>query len=245
MSDVGPPPPASFPLVGDGGTDAVRYGPLVADERELRLLANVSGRRLLLLGTGAGQAAVCLAAGGARVIAVDPDEASVAATRARCAADGYSVDVRSAGLSELAFVRADTIDVALSVFALTEVADLARVFRQVHRVLRPDAPIVLSLPHPLLHVVSDGPDGPTVTGGYGASTPTPWTWDGHRGRDHHHTIEAVTMALVRAAFRPDALHELRPAAANRARPVGPDRWWQPGLAQLPAVLVVRARKVGL
>jgi SAM-dependent methyltransferase len=240
VTDVAPRPLASFPLAGEDWGGVVRYGPLVDDERTLRLLPTVAGRRVLLLGAGAGQAATVLAGGGARVIAVDPSAPAVQATLQRCAADGRSADVRHCGLSELAFVRAETIDLALSVFALSEVADLTRVFRQVHRVLRPDAPIVLSLPHPVLSVLDDGRAGGGWRGVYGESAPTPWSADGVSGTDHHHTTEAVTTALSRAAFALDVLSEPR-----GRRPARPDPWWRPALAHLPAVLIVRARKVGL
>ena len=53
------------------------------------------------------------------------------------------------------------------------------------------------------------------------------------------------MALVRTAFRPDVLLELRAEEPPTGRADGAGRWWRPALAHLPMVLVVRARKVGL
>ncbi|HKE75599.1 MAG TPA: methyltransferase domain-containing protein, partial [Acidimicrobiales bacterium] len=74
-----------FSLAGAAGAtldaDAVRYGPGLPPESELRLLGHVDGRRVLDLGCGAGSGAVALAKAGARVIAVDDDEASLSDTR--------------------------------------------------------------------------------------------------------------------------------------------------------------------
>ena len=43
--------------------------------------------------------------------------------------------------------------VAISVMALGSVDDLARVFRQVHRVLKPEAPLVCSVTHPAFAMI--------------------------------------------------------------------------------------------
>jgi SAM-dependent methyltransferase len=119
----------------------------VTDE-ELRLLGNVTGRRVLQLGCADPTAAIAVAAQGAHVIAVvdgldELDGARRAAERAE-----QHVELHHGDLADLAFIRADTVDAAFSEGALRAVEDLDRVFRQVHRVLRTDAPLVLVLPHP-------------------------------------------------------------------------------------------------
>jgi SAM-dependent methyltransferase len=228
-----------FPWDGGDWGGVMRFGPLVADERELRLIGNPAGRRVLLLGCGAGQAPATLAAAGARVIAVDPSPDAVEATRRHSAAKGLAVEVQERDLAELAFVRAETIDVALSLLTLSRVADLGRVFRQVHRVLRADAPIVVSLRHPVLATVDAGAgrglDTVAVARPYGEPA-IPANGAGQTIRAH--TIEVVVTALTRVGFRLDTLLELmaRPAASA---------YWQPAMQRLPAVLVVRARKTGL
>ncbi|MPY93526.1 MAG: methyltransferase domain-containing protein [Acidimicrobiia bacterium] len=252
-----PRPLASFGLEGDDWGGVVRYGPLVPDERDVRLLGTVAAKRVLLLGTGGGQAAAALAGAGAKVIAVEPSDAGVAHVRQYCAARGVSVEVHHRDLAELAFVRADTVDVALSVLSLAAVADLGRVFRQVHRVLRSEAPLVLSLPHPttsLLQVVPPGGDtgdagapgggaSATVTmrRGYTESQPLRWSLDAgpSEGEDHTHTIEGTFTALTRANFRVDTLLEPLARPGGRQSP-----YWVPAMDHLPAVLLVRARKLG-
>jgi SAM-dependent methyltransferase len=123
------------------------------EEEELRLLGNVSGKRILQLGCREPSTAIALASQGAHVIAVvdDRDERD----RARRAVDDAEakVELHDGDLADLAFIRADTIDAALSQDSLRGVADLDRVFRQVHRVLRADAPLLVSFPHPIADVV--------------------------------------------------------------------------------------------
>ncbi|MFN0029083.1 MAG: class I SAM-dependent methyltransferase [Acidimicrobiales bacterium] len=195
--------------------ETVRYGPAVADETKLKLLGQLSGKRLLLLGCGRGQVVIETARRGAKVIGFEPDEALLAEARAHCRDAGLPAELYQRDLAELASIRADTVDLVLSVLQLAGVADLMRVFRQAHRVLRAEAPLVLSLPHPVR------------TQAAGGRFPLPWSGHGHHGIDHGHGIESVFTALIRTGFRVDNLMELHDGADS-----------------LPAVLLLRARRTG-
>jgi SAM-dependent methyltransferase len=229
---------ATFPLDGADWSGGVRYGPHGPDERRARLLGNVGGRRVLVLGGGAGQLPVTLASQGARVIVVEPDPTCAELVRNRALDTGAHVELHQRDPAELAFVRADTIDVVVSVISLTRAADLARLFRQVHRVLRHDAPMVLSLPHPVLALV-DGPAGRSYCGG----EPRPHRVNTPRGEvqvtEHPHTVETLVTALTRTNFALDAVSE------TLAEPgPGEGLYWSESYRAIPTVLVVRARRLG-
>jgi SAM-dependent methyltransferase len=152
----------------------------VSASEHVRLIGHVAGKRVLELGCGPGSAAVDLALQGAKVIAVDTDEGRLAAVRRAAEGAETKVELHHGDVADLAFLRADTIDAVFSDLVLAEVPDLPRVFRQAHRILRPEAPLVFSLPHP-------------GTGG-----------DAGGGR----SISDVFMALIRTNFRVD--HMLEP-----------------------------------
>lgn len=161
------------------------------DQIAHRLLGPLPGRRILDLGCAGGAAAVTFARGGATVLAVDSSLAAVEATRALAEREEVRFEVHHADLAELAFLRADSIDAAYSEGALAEVTDLARVFRQVHRVLRQGAPFVIGLPHPFAaHVPA--PAVPTLED---AARPTV------------RSFSEIFTELVRAGFRVDTLLE--------------------------------------
>jgi len=233
--------PAAFPVGADLGTDTVAYGPDAPTEADLRLLGDPAGKRILLLGTHDGHAAVALARRGARVIAIEPSARHVDEARWRFNQEGVAIELHHGDLAGLASVRADAIDVALSVHALSAVDDLARVFRQVHRVLRPDAPFVFSLPHPAFALLDpDGPDPLRVRRRYWDDTPRTWSVDDHDGADRTPTIATLFTALSRANFRVDVL--LEPAPSD----TGPrSRYWSDAMTWVPSTLIVRARKQGL
>jgi SAM-dependent methyltransferase len=220
-------------------SDVLRYGPGLPPESELKLLGHVDGRRILDLGCGRGASAVALARAGARVIAVDEDAANVASTRDRAEREDVKVEIHHGPLPELAFVRADTIDAAVSVYGLAAVDDLDRVFRQVHRVLKPERPIVFSLPHPAFTMLDPAGGEPVLRRSWWDASPVTWPAAGGRGESHRpHTLGGLFASLGRANFRVDALADPEPDRASC-----PEDSWSDAMRWVPPTLIVRARKV--
>lgn len=219
--------------------DAVTYGPDIPREGELRLLGDLSGKRVLDLGCGAGRNAIAVSRGGARTIAVDPDADNVAAARAAIDAADVKVELHQAPLAELAFLRADTIDAALSVWSLTRTEDLGRVFRQVHRVLRTERPYVIALPHPAFALLDPGDPDPLRIR-RSAFDVTPFGPGDPRAGTYARSFGALFTELGRAGFRVDQVLEPAPATAGARSP-----HWSSAMERVPATLIIRARKEGI
>ncbi len=143
--------------------DVLRYGPGLPDERELRLCGEVAGRRTLLLGCPDPGAVVALARQGARVVVVDPSPRHLEDARKQADAAEIRAEWRQADFADVAFLAPASVDLVVSPGALGEVADLTRVFRQVHRILRPEAALVLALPHPSRRRLAGQVPAPTVS----------------------------------------------------------------------------------
>ena len=132
-------------------------------------------------------------------------------------------------------------------------------FRQVHRVLAPGGPIVMSLPHPAYAMVDPSsahpvvvdrpyfgpiglnrdrdPAGPPSDGTPGDHPPA--TDSEETPRRGARTIAAVFTSLTRAKFRVDTILEPQPERA------GPrSKQWSEAMAWVPATLIIRARKEG-
>jgi ubiquinone/menaquinone biosynthesis C-methylase UbiE len=182
----------AWPGWSDRPLDAVHYGPGVPTETSLRLLGALDGKRVLELGCGDGRTAVAMAKQGARVIAVDDSSDQVGRARRLCDDEDVKVELHQSDLAELAFVRANSIDAVVCVYALAAVDDVNRVFRQVHRVLRRDAPLVFSVPHPV-SLALDAADPPV--------------WRHSYFNAGARTISGLFTALIRANFRVDTLLE--------------------------------------
>jgi SAM-dependent methyltransferase len=194
---------------------AITYGPDVPDDDELRLCGDVQGRRVVELGAGPGSNAVEFAARGAKTMAVDPSAEHIAAARRAADAAEVHVEFHQADLADLGFATSASVDLAFSNGALGAVDDLPRVFRQVHRVLKPGSALVFSVPHPMASMLEGGEV--VLRKPYWATAAR--------------TVSDVFTALSRANFHVDVLAEPPPVDHPNA--------------MVPAALVVRARKLGV
>lgn len=232
---------AASPLGDQLPTDAAVYGAAIPAEPTLRLLGSLEGKRVLDLGCGAGHASVAFAAQGAKVMAVDPSPVQVAATRQAAEQAEVRVELHQADLAELAFLRKDTLDLVFSAYALTEIDDLNRVFRQVHRVLKPEAPLVFSVPHPAFAMLDPtAPDPLRIQRPYHAVRPQRWDRGDEAVTDRPRTLAEIFVSLTRANFRVDTLLEPPPTDDTHR---GSD--WAEVMAWVPPTLILRARKEGI
>src|ERR1700722_4604075 len=160
-------------------TTVVHYGPDIPTEVELRLLGDLRGKRVLELGCGGAQCSIAFAKAGATAIGVDFSAEQLAFARRLAEREEVRLDLRHGDLADLAFLRADSIDLAFSAYAFGYVEDLNRVFRQVHRVLKVGAPLVFSLPHPAYDMIDDDADPALlVRRSYFDRTPIDYKWAG-------------------------------------------------------------------
>lgn len=230
---------SSYLADGDDWGGTFRYGPHTPDERTVRLLGPLAGKRVLLLGCGAGQPVRTLTRAGAKVITVEPSAIAAQAARQSCATGGVLAEIHQHDLAELAFVRADTIDLVVSPLALAGTDDLIRVFRQLHRVLKSDSAVVASLPHPFLAALEDQAAQSVLTRSYWPVAPRGWQVNGIDGLEYAHRFEDIFVALSRTNFRVDTLLEPQAVPSDDASP-----FWRPALAMVPPVMIFRARKIG-
>ena len=221
-------------------TATAHYGPDIPTEAELRLLGDLKGRRVLELGCGAAQSSIAFARSGATAIGVDVSAAQLEHGRRLAEQAEVRVELRQGDMADLAFLRADSIDLAFSSYAFQYVEDLNRVFRQVHRVLRVGAPLVFSLPHPAYSVLGEQSGiPPRVERSYFDRSPERYEWDGVTFTAHHHTFADLYMGLSRSSYRVDLVLEPEPIAG------APRSWfWNEAMEWVPRTLIVRARKEG-
>jgi SAM-dependent methyltransferase len=220
--------------------DHVRYGPDGPSEADVRLLGDVAGKRVLDLGCGLGQASIALEHRGAHAIALDSSAGMLAEARRLAEEQDVTVEWHHSDLADLAFLRAESVDAAVCIDAFPEVEDADRLFRQVHRVLRPGAAFVCSYEHPMRACL--GRDVPTAQGGLALGRlvversyfdPAPVVVRRH---DVEITVWPRTLAEVfagfhRAGYRVDVLLEPEPFDAGTDPAV-------------PGIVVWRARKEG-
>ncbi len=240
------------------GSDIAGYGPDIPDESQLRLLGDLKGRRILDLGCGGGHCSVAFAKAGAAVIGLDASKVQLGHARRLAESCEVRLELRHGDVADLAYLRADSIDVAFSAYAFGYVSDLSRVFRQVHRVLKVGAPLVFSLPHPAWTMIDPGSgpvsapaapgpgdgagsggDAPVVRRSYFDRRPMVYQSGGASFTEHHHSFAELYMGLSRASYKVDAVLEPEPVpGAHRSAA------WRPAQTMIPRTLIIRARKEG-
>jgi SAM-dependent methyltransferase len=198
---------------------SVWFGDGVADDGELRLCGDVTGKRTIELGLsptpeGVPANAVVLAHAGAKAIAVDPRADAIATIRHQAEAGEVRVECHQSELADLGFATSGSVDLVLAAHTLDDVDDLPRLLRQVHRVLRPDAAFVMSITHPVAAMFDPGVAAPARP--YGSSV---------------RSIAELFASYERSNFRIDVVHELGPVGVRRP--------------MVPNMLIVRARKLGV
>jgi SAM-dependent methyltransferase len=142
-------------------TASITYGPpAIPDELELRLCGDVSdGKRAVELGVSEWFNSIEFARAGAKAIAVDPDADVIAEVRRRADEAEVTVQCVQGDLADLGDITSATVEVVVAAERLGDVDDLGRVLRQVHRILKPSMPLVISLPHPFADVADGRPYG--------------------------------------------------------------------------------------
>ena len=222
-------------------TDVAHYGPDIGTEADFRLLGNLEGKRVLELGCGGAQCSIAFAKQGAHAIGVDFSSEQLAFAKRLCDKEGVKVELHEGDLADLAFVRADSIDLVFSAYAFGYVEDLNRVFRQVHRVLKTESPLVFSVPHPAYDMIDDDAEDPLlIRRSYFDRSAIDYEFGGIPFTDYHHTVSDLFTGLARTNFRVDTILEPEPGSP------GPRSWfWREPFKYVPRTLIIGARKEGL
>ena len=130
------------------GTEDIHYGEFIHGERELQLLGDVKGKRVLEVGCGGGQNSIVLAKRGAVVSGIDISKNQIAYAKRLASKEGVRVDFRVGDMQNLSRFPDCTFDLVMTAFSLLYVKSLYKTFAEVHRVLREGGTFVFSEGHP-------------------------------------------------------------------------------------------------
>ncbi|MFM9888312.1 MAG: class I SAM-dependent methyltransferase [Burkholderiales bacterium] len=179
----------------------------------LELIGGVRGLDFLDLGCGDGRfGKALLAAGAASYTGVDGSKNMIAAAARELHGTGGSAtfaDIRSWPFPT------EGADCVTSRLVLHYIADVAAMFENVRRALRPNGRFVFSVEHPVITSCSAGWDGQSqrrnwIVDDYFVIGPRTTNWLGARVVKHHRTVEDYFGMLQSAGFVVESLRESRP-----------------------------------
>lgn len=172
-------------------------------------LGDVTGKRVLCLAAGGGRHGPLLASAGAIVTVVDLSTAMLALDRRVAADHGLTLTLIEASMTDLSALREAAFDAVIQPVSTCYVPDVAAVYFQVARVLRPDGVYASQHKQPVSLQASAGPAGArnhfVITEPHHREGPLPPAGEGcwHRESDaveHLHRLEDLLGGLCRAGF---------------------------------------------
>lgn len=228
--------------------DELTWGWRVPVEGELELVSDVvAGATTVVLGCGGGQDLVALARLGAgELTGLDVSAGQLRHARRRLADAGVHAELVHAAATELGPLADGSTDLVVSVQALDYVEDVARLFAEVRRVLRPGGVLAFSVMHPAEAATEDVPPYAWTSSYFSAERD--WVWDGLADEDPafrswFRSPAAWFTAVTEAGLVVERLVE--------PPPVDDRRWVERGwldadsyakLDMVPATILLRARR---
>ncbi|MGW4801941.1 class I SAM-dependent methyltransferase [Nonomuraea sp. NPDC004297] len=177
------------------------------------LAGDVTGRRILDAGCGAGPVSVALRDRGAVVTGIDASAGMLALARERL---GDDVDLRVADLRDPLPFADGTFDDVVASLVLHYLEGWGPALAEIRRVLRPGGRLIASVNHPFVEHLSQSPRH-----NYFATTSytDAWTFDGRSFplTFWRRPLQAMTTAFTDAGFRLSVVREPQPDPAARER----------------------------
>ena len=242
-----------YQTLSEISTQDIHYSPFGPGEKQLGLIGDIQGKDFIELGCGAGQNSLAVASqGGNKVLGVDISGRQLKAAAHLADKTNQDIGLIQADVQNLDFIKSESFDVVMSMFALEFVSDLNRFFENCHRLLVNDGILILSTVHPLSAFEWDSETGTLLVDNY--LNPPVELW-GREDPDSinpattfFRTIEEIVNSMLGAGFQIRTL--LEPAALDKitagVTPYG-GAYWEPffeRFEKVPFALVIKASKVG-
>jgi len=189
----------------DAVTTTIQFGRDIPDDSELRLCGDISdGKRALELGISRQHNSLAFAALGAKALAVDPSDEAIAGLRRAATQAELSVECHRSDLADLGFATSGSVSLVVANHTLTDIDDLSRLLRQVHRVLKASHPFVISVPHPFAGLHTSDQYGSQVHT-YGTTGRTIGDWFVHLGRANFRVDQILELGVSELSPLPTTL----------------------------------------
>lgn len=205
------------------------------------LFPNLNGKKVLDLGCGYGwHCRYAAEKGAAQVLGIDASERMIGEARRRNPAE--AIEYRVCDMEEYEYPE-DSWDFVISNLALHYIADIGRVFQNVHRTLKPDGVFLFNIEHP---VFTAGVGQDWVYDDQGK--PLYWPVDGYfqpgerttrflgcEVKKQHHTLTQILGGLLESGFAIQAVEEAQPPQEMRDIPGMMDEFRRPMMLLVKAV----------
>jgi len=228
----------------------IHLAPLSLGDEEVGLIDNFVGKRFLELGCGAAQNSIVADSKGACAIAVDGSSRQLYHALKLKIESNSNVELIKADLENLDWIKGESFDYVISMFALEFVEDIERFIGQCFRILRSGGTFILSTAHPLSAFEWDHEKSQLIVNDYFNPPLEIWKASKSVGNSPNftlfRTISEIFTTIANAGFvverllEPVAEHEM-----DRAKVPYGGHYWEPfrdRLERIPFAIVIKAGK---
>jgi 2-polyprenyl-3-methyl-5-hydroxy-6-metoxy-1,4-benzoquinol methylase len=208
---------------------------LVLSAIEMRLLGEIEGKEVCVLGSGDNEIVFALAGMGARVTSVDISEAQLMIAHRRAETLGLEITFLRADVVELDELRGETFEVVYTGGHVSVwVSDLQRFYAGAVRILRPEGLFIVNEYHPFRRVWHDETKELILEHDYFERGPYVYHSEtGMQQFEYHWTVADHISAVMEAGCEVVLVAEYGQ---------GLDEWRETDLRKLPEYLLVAGRK---
>lgn len=126
----------------------IHYGPGAPNEKQMKLLGNLKGKKVLEIGCGGAQCGIAMAKQGARVTGMDISNEQLKFAKNLADKNKTKICLIQNDIENLRKIKSNSQDIVFTAWALHYVKNLNKCFKEVYRVLKKDGLFVLAIPHP-------------------------------------------------------------------------------------------------
>ncbi|MEW6685504.1 MAG: class I SAM-dependent methyltransferase [Candidatus Edwardsbacteria bacterium] len=135
-------------------TTSAHWGVHAPYEKELNLLGNVKGKKILEVGCGGGQSSIALAKKGAICTGIDISKEQLKFAEKLAKKENVKVKFIKGSFQNLSQFKPRSFDIVISAWAFQYSPSLNKLFKEVYRVVKKNGLFVFSLPHPFHDIIN-------------------------------------------------------------------------------------------
>ncbi len=138
-----------------GVTALPEYGPFSPTEEELKLLGDISGKKVLDIGCGSGHSLCYMGSKGASELwGLDISSEQINTAKTYLKEKGYESNLFVSPMEENPGIPTEYFDVVYSIYALGWTMDLESTIKHVTKYLKPGGSFIFSWDHPIMQCIS-------------------------------------------------------------------------------------------
>lgn len=244
------------------GTSEVHWGPLCPLEKDLHLLGEVNKKKIIEIGSGAGQNSITLSKKGAITTALDISKEQLNYGRLISKEEGVNINFVNGDFESIdQYFQDKTFDIAFSAYALQycmTLDSMRNTFKQIYNILKDNGKFVFSLDHPVRTIGHWNSKDNFILDNYFNRDLTQWdyafpeTGISAKMQGSFKTVSDYVNAVIDSGFKLEKLLEPEPIEQDDNSKFGVnsryglqnkrDPYSFDHLSRIPGTLIIKAKK---